>query len=587
MKMKPTMVCASMALLLVLVCRTCSSEEQVNAGITKSSEVNVDARPAAESDPGPVGVADGESRARGDVGDQADTADPAPRQRLPPGAFPPRIVGPGSPRPPGQFPPGFEPQTGQFPPGQFPPGFESQTGQFPPGFPPPGAYDDALDSLPPPGAYPGPFPGQNPQRPRPGPPPGRPYPPGPFPQRPFPGQRPPRPPPPPIGDPSLFNAFPFAPLPAPTDIINRAVSSITDFDDQRCVPRLLCEWTSGSMPGVYNNGYRPYRPAYQTESFVGQEQLLQLLAALTLGNPQGSPLSFFGGAALLGISSRGRPENCYKAFPDCPQRSERLLEYLNNHRGGFFKAVGDPLRSALPGSQSPDGPVPRPPRPPLRPLGPGYPGGPQRPYPPQGPGQPYPQGQLTPRPLNYYSKSNGDGTVNSTDVDYPELDNTLAASGQSEARIQIHPDRVVGQINAYQPQRVVDWRLQQGNYGATSGGKKTIFPPAQNAVGSDGYRKGPRKGKKVVQTFSDPQEPVPVFQNPPSQMLFPDRTGTGDLRLDNWELFGTKKRPGQDTSSNRGTRFGRIYFPREVQAVESRPGEINTRHYVIFPGPAS
>lgn len=45
----------------------------------------------------------------------------------------------------------------------------------------------------------------------------------------------------------------------------------------------------------------------------------------------------FGRAALLGVTSQGRPQSCRYAYPECPRDPDRLVEYLNNHNGGFFR----------------------------------------------------------------------------------------------------------------------------------------------------------------------------------------------------------------------------------------------------------
>jgi hypothetical protein len=44
----------------------------------------------------------------------------------------------------------------------------------------------------------------------------------------------------------------------------------------------------------------------------------------------------FGRAALLGATMRD-PYRCYRSFPECPRDPDRLVDYLNNHNGGFFK----------------------------------------------------------------------------------------------------------------------------------------------------------------------------------------------------------------------------------------------------------
>lgn len=50
-----------------------------------------------------------------------------------------------------------------------------------------------------------------------------------------------------------------------------------------------------------------------------------------------NPILSFGKAALLGYSSKGNAGTCMYAYPECPRDPERLVEYLNNYNGGFFR----------------------------------------------------------------------------------------------------------------------------------------------------------------------------------------------------------------------------------------------------------
>lgn len=52
---------------------------------------------------------------------------------------------------------------------------------------------------------------------------------------------------------------------------------------------------------------------------------------------ESSPLLSFGKAALLGYTSKSNPRNCYQEYPKCPRNPDRLIHYLNNHNGGFFR----------------------------------------------------------------------------------------------------------------------------------------------------------------------------------------------------------------------------------------------------------
>lgn len=46
---------------------------------------------------------------------------------------------------------------------------------------------------------------------------------------------------------------------------------------------------------------------------------------------------YFTKAALLGVASRKDRNSCYSSYPRCPQDPDQLVKYLNNHNGGFFR----------------------------------------------------------------------------------------------------------------------------------------------------------------------------------------------------------------------------------------------------------
>lgn len=50
-----------------------------------------------------------------------------------------------------------------------------------------------------------------------------------------------------------------------------------------------------------------------------------------------SPILLFTRAIALGYSSGGDPKTCLDAYPLCPKDSDQLVNYLNNHNGGFFR----------------------------------------------------------------------------------------------------------------------------------------------------------------------------------------------------------------------------------------------------------
>lgn len=58
---------------------------------------------------------------------------------------------------------------------------------------------------------------------------------------------------------------------------------------------------------------------------------------LLAGSAEASPMLNFARAVVLGYSSNGNPAMCYRAFPRCPRNPDKLVHYLNNHNGGFFR----------------------------------------------------------------------------------------------------------------------------------------------------------------------------------------------------------------------------------------------------------
>ncbi|XP_046426533.1 uncharacterized protein LOC124182829 isoform X1 [Neodiprion fabricii] len=107
-----------------------------------------------------------------------------------------------------------------------------------------------------------------------------------------------------------------------------ALTSISQYDDLKCVPRLLCEIAGGSKPGGGN---------YKASSLgsFGMNTVLGLLTGYNF--EEASPLLGFAKAALLGYSSKGDPSVCYEEYVRCPKNPRALVHYLNNHNGGFFR----------------------------------------------------------------------------------------------------------------------------------------------------------------------------------------------------------------------------------------------------------
>jgi hypothetical protein len=107
--------------------------------------------------------------------------------------------------------------------------------------------------------------------------------------------------------------------------ISRALDEIVRNDDQQCVPKLICMMTNNPRQSYTSN--LPY---------VGRNVMKMLLMAI----PNSNSLLSFSKAALLGYSIGDN--SCDSAYPQCPRDEERLLHYLNNHKGGFFRFFNQP-----------------------------------------------------------------------------------------------------------------------------------------------------------------------------------------------------------------------------------------------------
>ncbi|XP_016844711.2 uncharacterized protein LOC107982048 [Nasonia vitripennis] len=129
--------------------------------------------------------------------------------------------------------------------------------------------------------------------------------------------------------PNLSNLFDFSGLTRPNFNLFQALSSIARYDDLKCVPRILCEVASGSMPGSLS-----YRQSSTFQNF-GSNALFGLLTAFDSSGT--SPILSFGRAALLGYTNRGQSSMCYREYSRCPSNPDQLISYLNNHNGGFFR----------------------------------------------------------------------------------------------------------------------------------------------------------------------------------------------------------------------------------------------------------
>ncbi|XP_028049429.2 uncharacterized protein LOC105830232 isoform X2 [Monomorium pharaonis] len=109
-----------------------------------------------------------------------------------------------------------------------------------------------------------------------------------------------------------------------------ALSSISRHDDLKCVPRILCEVASGKPPRQYERASAGIDKQYLE---FGRNTFTQWLAGLA----ETSPILNFARAAVLGYGSNGNSAMCYRAFPRCPRNPDKLVHYLNNYNGGFFR----------------------------------------------------------------------------------------------------------------------------------------------------------------------------------------------------------------------------------------------------------
>ncbi|KAL1493106.1 hypothetical protein ABEB36_011232 [Hypothenemus hampei] len=201
--------------------------------------------------------------------------------------------------------------------------------------------------------------------------------------------------------------------------------SIAQNDDLQCVPKLLCEMTSGGVNGRQEGLNLP----------INIESLISFLSQINSVNM--SPVIHFGKAALLGYTSKGNNEACQTAYPKCPRNPDKLIGYLNNHNGGFFRLF---------------------------------------------------QGLNSPKPNGYYA---------------------------AEARIQNSP---VKYLETYNEKEQIGFFPENEIYND----KEFKFPLKDSEPH--------RRGKKIQFQIEDIQKPLP--NHTPTPYIFPDRTGTGELKLD-------------------------------------------------------
>lgn len=245
-----------------------------------------------------------------------------------------------------------------------------------------------------------------------------------------------------------------------------------------------------------------------------------------------SPLLMFGRAALLGYNARGDPRSCTTAYPTCPRDPDQLINYLNNHNGGFFRFFNQQLpqyapqyashqqppfqRPPYPGLLNPgppfQGPLnPDPPYP--RPLNPGpfnpdsfYPGPPyhQLPYqrPPYQQLRPFQQQYAPQYPRPQQKFGNGDYKTRS-DREFDDQQKPRILIGSPS---QYYDVPSVQDLALDIPRPAMTFPSNDPSISANSV-STFVFPSDQQTDGNN------RQSKKI-------------------KMVFPDRTGTGGLRAD-------------------------------------------------------
>lgn len=217
----------------------------------------------------------------------------------------------------------------------------------------------------------------------------------------------------------------------------------------------------------------------------------------------------FGRAALLGYNARGDPRSCQTAYPTCPRDSDQLINYLNNHNGGFFRFFNQQLPQFAPQYahhyQTVD---------------------PQRP-PPYYPGPPY--AHRRPPPYRYSVQEQQEqqqqyaAGFQRPDQYFANRDSrytTRSDRSLEDDRYSLPKPRILSGTPAqyYDVPSVQDLALQ-----APLVRPPMTFPSEDHAGGA----------ANSVTHFAFPSDHDGGHRRPKNiKMVFPDRTGTGGLRAD-------------------------------------------------------
>ncbi|XP_072401835.1 uncharacterized protein [Diabrotica undecimpunctata] len=125
----------------------------------------------------------------------------------------------------------------------------------------------------------------------------------------------------------VYSNFQEAGSPNIRQSIMDVLYSVARNDDLQCIPRILCEITTGTFNGRQIGTNLPLN--------IDMQSLLGFLSSVN--GLSISPLVYFGRAALLGYTSKGNKGSCTTAYPNCPSDPDKLVQYLNNYNGGFFR----------------------------------------------------------------------------------------------------------------------------------------------------------------------------------------------------------------------------------------------------------
>ncbi|KAK9890073.1 hypothetical protein WA026_008886 [Henosepilachna vigintioctopunctata] len=291
-----------------------------------------------------------------------------------------------------------------------------------------------------------------------------------------------------------------------------ALDSIARNDELNCVPRILCEVTSGTLSAGRQSGFRlPFN--INMESFAG------LLSGLN--GVDANPLISFGKAALLGYSSKGNAATCMYAYPQCPRDPDKLVEYLNNYNGGFFRFFGGF------NSQNQQGGI-------------GHFYG-QHPIPHQRPpfdfsttAEAASHGLYRPYRGYGYKVDRAEKRILTKPSDFDFTSNRFPDNRQQRG-IKF-PNDIDEYYNELNP---------PNNFHSSHGGDslRTLRFPIRD---EEDTREGPIRKPKRLSDFH--YNDVGIFQRPlpnhrPTPMIFPDRTGTGELKFTPDELSENYGRP--------------------------------------------